>query len=88
MPMMNVRPVDVCMGNWFMLMVMLMLRFILAVDMLMEVMLVMYMRVGMSGCFMSMDVPMDFSVKKKHSPKHHKCCCPVFYGWPLAKKND
>ncbi len=88
MPMMNVRPVNVCMGKWFMLMVMLVLRLLLAIDMLMEVMLVMDMGVGVGGCFMSMDVPMDFSIQKKHSRKHHKGCCPVFSGWPFAEKND
>jgi hypothetical protein len=85
---MNVGPVYVCVGNWLVHMEMGMLLLALTFFVLMDMVFVMYMGMGMSDCFMPVDVPMDFPIEEKHSRKHQQCCYPVLSGWSLTKKDD
>lgn len=63
MPMMDVRPVDMRMGNRFVNVEMFVLFFTLAFDVLMMMMLVMLVGVGMGNRVMAMEVSMGFPVQ-------------------------
>jgi hypothetical protein len=77
MPMMDIRPMDVCVRYRLMLMEMVMLSIRFTIIVFVKMVFIMIVGMGVSNRFMSVKVPMHFPAEKQHTGKHQRSCHPV-----------